>query len=141
MGLFNEMSNDEKEIMMKGVNVGSKGGVSGVGGRKGECLGLLMVGKWSISELGEKIGISSRNVSCLFSYLRKDGYELREMKNGLGGNDYILWSVIREGVRVKGKMEVGEKGSVVKFDVFEGCFEDEKVVIDEVKEVKDSKKK
>ncbi len=46
-------------------------------GRKGELYKILSDGsRYSIRELGEKMGVSDKNISSLLSYLRKDGVKL-----------------------------------------------------------------
>ena len=59
------------------------------GGRKKEVLDILIeVGKKGIKikEIGDRIGISERNVSSQLSYLRKDGYNIGSKSNG---NKYL----------------------------------------------------
>lgn len=56
-------------------------------GRKEELMDILLVDKkklWSVKELSQVMGISSRNVSTLLSYLRKDGVEFIKIGKGVG---------------------------------------------------------
>ena len=47
------------------------------GGRKEELVGLLKEdGRLNIKEIGEKMGISAKNVSSLLMYLKKDGVRI-----------------------------------------------------------------
>ena len=47
------------------------------GGRKEELEGLLKEdGRLNIKEIGEKMGISAKNVSSLLMYLKKDGVRI-----------------------------------------------------------------
>lgn len=46
-------------------------------GRKKEVRDILESGeRYSIREIGEKLGISDKNVSSILSYLRKDGLKI-----------------------------------------------------------------
>lgn len=61
-----------KEELMKMVGelkmkVDAKGG-----GRKDEILAILKEGRISIEDISKRVGITSRNVSSILSYLRKD---------------------------------------------------------------------
>ncbi len=54
-------------------------------GRKEEVLEILKEGKLvSIKDIGDRIGISSRNVSSQLSYLRDDGYMIAKIGRGHG---------------------------------------------------------
>ena len=52
------------------------------GGRKEEIKGILLEGKISISDISERTGMTSRNVSTILSYLRKDGLLLGKDSKG-----------------------------------------------------------
>ena len=75
---FVEVNGDNKDIMkefkegLKEILKVEKGE-----GRKGELREILMSGeRMSIKEIGEKMGISDKNVSSLLSYLRKEGMKI-----------------------------------------------------------------
>lgn len=131
---FDEMSKDELVELLKGVD--SKVGIKG-GGKKDELLGILKSGLFSVKEISGMMGISSRNVSSVLCYLRDDGYEIRKIGK-VGGDKLVLWGrIVGSDEKVGNRMVLGEKGSVVKFDIMKGCFEDEikeedDVEIDEV---------
>lgn len=130
------MKNGGLEEMVK--NVSSCDSIKG-GGRKGELLGKLKEGIYSVKELSGMIGggISSRNVSSLVCYLRDDGYEIKKLNRG---NDIglVLWSRIVEGKKDGNRMVLGDKGKIDKFVFDKGCFESEVVeeVVEEKKVVK-----
>lgn len=129
---FDKMSKKELVELMKGVDI-EGGGVSR-GGRKESCLELLKEGVYFISELGEMLdGISNKNVSCLLSYLRNDGYIFNDVKVN-GNKKIILVGVVRDGVKVGGRIVKGENGRIVKFDWEKGCFDDEVKKEEEEKE-------
>jgi len=126
---FSEMSSEELEVELKGVGSNRKGG----SGRKEELLEILKGGLYSVKELGEKIGISNRNVSSIVCYLRDDGFDIRK----IGGNRLVLWSKIVGGVKVGNRMEVGESGDVIKYNFKKLMFEDE--IVEKVVEVVEKK--
>ena len=132
---FSEMSKEMLEGLMKGNVISNVKG----GGRKEEVLNMLKEGVYSIKELGVEIGISSRNVSSIVSYLRDDGIEFREINKG-GNKGLVLWGIIRNGEKVGNRIVKGKEGFLVRFDFEKGCFEDEvveDVVEDEVEEEKE----
>ena len=45
-------------------------------GRKSQVLAILKSGHVTVDAIGQRIGISARNVSSQLSYLRKDGYAI-----------------------------------------------------------------
>ena len=45
-------------------------------GRKSQVLNILKSGHITVEAIGQRIGISARNVSSQLSYLRKDGYAI-----------------------------------------------------------------
>jgi len=52
-------------------------------GRKEEVLGLIReLGKVSIKDMAERIGITDRNISSQLSYLRKDGLRFGKDSKG-----------------------------------------------------------
>ena len=75
---FVESNGDNKE-MMREFKEGLKEllRVEKGEGRKGELREILKSGeRMSIKEIGEKMGISDKNVSSLLSYLRKEGMKI-----------------------------------------------------------------
>ena len=75
---FVEVNGDNKD-MMKEFKEGLKEilKVDKGEGRKGELREILNSGeRMSIKEIGEKMGISDKNVSSLLSYLRKEGMKI-----------------------------------------------------------------
>jgi len=71
-----EELNRKNEELIKKVSSKEKG-------RKEEVLELIREkGRIGIKEMGEKIGISERNISSQLSYLRKDGYKFGKDSKG-----------------------------------------------------------
>jgi len=116
---FSEMTAEQLEKMISSAGTSSRGR-SGKLGQKDKLLALLKEAMLSRTEAGAEMGISNRNISSLLTYLRDDGYIFRE-----SGERVILWSVIRDGVKVKTRVQLGDKGREVRFNFKAGKFEDE----------------
>jgi len=116
MKKFSEMSKEEMEKVMSGVNAGNKGG-----GRKEEVLSKLKEGIWSVKELGNEFGISSRNVSSIICYLRDDGYVIKKVGNG----GLVLWGKIGGGEKDSNRIVLGKKGKEVRYNFEKIKFDDE----------------
>jgi predicted transcriptional regulator len=54
----------------------------GEGGRKAEVKAILEQGRISIEDIAKKVGVTTRNVSSVLSYLRKDGICLGKDSKG-----------------------------------------------------------
>ena len=82
-GFVSEMNGEERKEFLKELSRELK--ISfGDDGRKGEVRKLLEENRDGISiiEIGEKLGISNKNVSSILSYLRKDGLRLGTRSDG-----------------------------------------------------------
>ena len=82
-GFVSEMNSEERKEFLKELSRELK--ISfGDDGRKGEVRKLLEENRDGISiiEIGEKLGISNKNVSSILSYLRKDGLRLGTRSDG-----------------------------------------------------------
>lgn len=67
-----------EELKKASMAKGEKGGV-----RKGQVLELLKErGKVSILDMAEALGVSSKNISSILSYLRKDGVRIGTTSDG-----------------------------------------------------------
>lgn len=74
-GLIEMVEDDKLEgllLEIERLNKLIKENVGNKDGRKGEIFNILKEGKISIEDISKRVGISSRNVSSILSYLRKD---------------------------------------------------------------------
>lgn len=83
-GFMSEMNSEERKEFLKELSRELKISFGDEGGRKSEVRKLLEENKEGISiiEIGEKLGISNKNVSSILSYLRKDGLKLGTRSDG-----------------------------------------------------------
>ena len=84
-GFMSEMNGEERKEFLKELSRELKISLGDEGGRKSEVRKLLEEsGEEGISifEIGEKLGMSNKNVSSILSYLRKDGLKLMTRSDG-----------------------------------------------------------
>lgn len=83
-GFMSEMNGEERKEFLKELSRELKISFGDEGGRKSEVRKLLEENKEGISiiEIGEKLGMSNKNVSSILSYLRKDGMKLGTRSDG-----------------------------------------------------------
>lgn len=83
-GFMSEMNSEERKEFLKELSKEVKVSFGDEGGRKSEVRKLLEENKEGISimEIGEKLGMSNKNVSSILSYLRKDGLRLGTRSDG-----------------------------------------------------------
>lgn len=83
-GFMSEMNSEERKEFLKELSRELKISFGDEGGRKSEVRKLLEENKEGISiiEIGEKLGMSNKNVSSILSYLRKDGMRLGTRSDG-----------------------------------------------------------
>lgn len=83
-GFMSEMNSEERKEFLKELSRELKISFGDEGGRKSEVRKLLEENKEGISiiEIGERLGMSNKNVSSILSYLRKDGLRLGTRSDG-----------------------------------------------------------
>lgn len=83
-GFMNEMNGEERKEFLKELSRELKISFGDEGGRKSEVRKLLEENREGISimEIGERLGMSNKNVSSILSYLRKDGLRLGTRSDG-----------------------------------------------------------
>jgi biotin operon repressor len=83
-GFVSEMNGEERKEFLKELCKEVKVSFGDDGGRKSEVRKLLEENRDGISiiEIGEKLGMSNKNVSSVLSYLRKDGLRLGTRSDG-----------------------------------------------------------
>lgn len=84
-GFVENMNSEERKEFLKELSKEVKVSFGDEGGRKKEVRELLEnSGSEGISifEIGEKLGMSNKNVSSVLSYLRKDGLKLMTRSDG-----------------------------------------------------------
>ena len=83
-GFMSEMNVEERKEFLKELSRELKISFGDEGGRKSEVRKLLEENKEGISilEISERLNISSKNVSSILSYLRKDGMRLGTRSDG-----------------------------------------------------------
>ena len=83
-GFVENMNSEERKEFLKELCKEVKVSFGDEGGRKSEVRKLLEENKegMSIIEIGEKLGMSNKNVSSILSYLRKDGLRLGTRSDG-----------------------------------------------------------
>ena len=83
-GFMSEMNGEERKEFLKELSRELKISFGDEGGRKSEVRKLLEENREGISimEIGEKLGMSNKNVSSILSYLRKDGLRLGTRSDG-----------------------------------------------------------
>ena len=83
-GFMSEMNGEERREFLKELSRELKISFGDDGGRKSEVRKLLEENKEGISilEISERLNISSKNVSSILSYLRKDGMRLGTRSDG-----------------------------------------------------------
>lgn len=84
-GFVSEMNGEERKEFLKELCKEVKVSFGDDGGRKSEVRKLLEESGdegISIVEIGERLGMSNKNVSSILSYLRKDGMKLMTRSDG-----------------------------------------------------------
>lgn len=83
-GFVSEMTGEERKEFLKELSREVKVSFGDEGGRKKEVRELLEENRDGISiiEIGERLGMSNKNVSSILSYLRKDGLRLGTRSDG-----------------------------------------------------------
>ena len=83
-GFVENMNSEERKEFLKELSKEVRVSFGDEGGRKSEVRKLLEENKEGISimEIGERLGMSNKNVSSILSYLRKDGLKLGTRSDG-----------------------------------------------------------
>lgn len=83
-GFVENMNSEERKEFLKELSKEVKVSFGDEGGRKSEVRKLLEENREGISimEIGERLGMSNKNVSSILSYLRKDGLRLGTRSDG-----------------------------------------------------------
>lgn len=83
-GFVENMNSEERKEFLKELSKEVRVSFGDEGGRKSEVRKLLEENRDGISiiEIGERLGMSNKNVSSILSYLRKDGLRLGTRSDG-----------------------------------------------------------